>query len=214
MSSDLAILVPVLARPQRARPVLENIQATTPGARVIFIADPADFPEQAAVHDAGGELLLIDGGYAAKINAGCRVTAEPFVFTGADDLVFHAGWLENAQAAMTRHADVEVIGVNDQLRRRRQRHATSFLISRAYAQLPCIDGARGPMSETYDHSFVDDELIATASHRGAYLYAEDSIVEHHHWMNGQAVDDDVYRKGRARFRQDRLLYQGRSQAWT
>lgn len=212
--SELAILVPVLGRPHRVRTVLDNIRETTPGARVLFIADPADFAEQAAVHDADGDLLLIDGGYAAKINAGCRVTTEPYIFTGADDLVFHAGWLENAQAAMAKHLGVAVVGVNDLLRRRRPQHATSFLISRGYAQLPCIDGARGPMSETYDHSFVDDELIATASHRGAYLYADDAVVEHRHWMNGQAVDDDVYRKGRARFREDRLLYQGRSNLWT
>jgi hypothetical protein len=213
--SELAILIPVLGRPHRVRPVLENVKEITPGARVLFIADPTDFPEQAAVHEAGGELLLIDGGYAAKINAGCRVTTEPYVFTGADDLVFHAGWFNNAQAAMSESRCIGVVGVNDLLRRRRPRHATSFLVSRTYAQLPCLDETRGPMSETYDHSFVDDELIATASHRGAYVYADAAVVEHRHWMSRDGVEDDeTYRKGRIRFGEDRALYRGRSHLWT
>ena len=42
MSAELVILVPVLRRPHNVRPLLESVRATTPGARVLFIADPGD----------------------------------------------------------------------------------------------------------------------------------------------------------------------------
>lgn len=215
MSNDLAILVPVLERPNRAGPLLDNIREATPGARVLFVADTYDFPEQKAIREAGGEMLLLDRGYAGKINAGVRVTTEPLIFTAADDLHFHEGWFEHALEAMT-VGGVHVVGVNDMLRRRRPRHATHFLMTREYAQQPCADGSTGPMAEAYDHSFVDDELIATAAHRGAYFYADSAVVEHrHHWMRGgTGTDDETYRKGRVRFREDRALYRERSHLWT
>jgi hypothetical protein len=66
----------------------------------------------------------------------------------------------------------------------------------------------------YSHCFVDDELIATATSRGAYIYAGDCIVEHHHWMNRSAPDDETYRRGRAHFDADREVFNARSALWT
>lgn len=212
MSSALAILIPVLDRPHRVEPVLANIRETTPDARVLFLADKDDLPEHAAILAAGADVLIVDGTYAHKINVGCRATKEPLVFTGADDLTFTAGWFEAAAAAVT--GGVQVVGVNDDLKRRRERHATHFLLAREYAAEPCIDGSQGPMFEGYDHSFIDDELIATATSRGVYAYEGSAVVAHQHWMNGRAPDDEVYRKGRARFRIDRRLFIRRSRLWT
>jgi glycosyltransferase involved in cell wall biosynthesis len=219
MSEELAILVPVLGRPHRVAPLLESIRAATPDALVVFLTDPDDGPEHAALADVPwGEMphALIDsqgGNYAEKINRGVVLTDEPYVFTGADDLHFHAGWLE---AALTAMADgVEVVGVNDLLRRRplRRGHATHFLLTREYANRPCIDGSRGPCSEVYRHNFVDDELIATATARGVYAYAPDAHVEHLHWMNQRAEVDATYEKGRESFEADRLIFEERQALW-
>ncbi|HET7588601.1 MAG TPA: hypothetical protein VFK14_00225 [Solirubrobacterales bacterium] len=220
MSTDLAILVPVLARPHRVAPLLDSVEATTPGVRVLFLVDSDDEAERDAIWKemgAGRELAIgavIDGGsYAAKINQGVRRTSDPLLFLGADDLEFKTGWFEAAQRSLA--GPVEVVGVNDLLRRRPRRrdHATHFFLTRAYAELGTIDGAGGPLHEGYDHSFVDDEFIATAAKRGAYAYAPDSHVRHIHWMNRAAPDDAVYRKGRARFEQDRRLFRERSALW-
>lgn len=210
----MVVLVPVLGRPHRVTPVLESIAATAPGARVLFIPDPDDEPELAALEAAGAETLELAGGYAAKINAGVEATSEPLIFLGADDLDWQDGWLEAAMQPLG--GPHHVVGVNDLIPRRpaRRRHATHFLITRAYAQRPCADGTPGPMSTVYHHSFVDDELIATAKHRKAYVYAPEARVRHLHPMAHTAPDDETYQRGRERFRLDRTLFYQRQHLWT
>lgn len=211
---SLVVLVPVLGRPHRVRPLLANLRTTTPEARVLFIADPDDLAEQRAVNECGADMMLVEGSYAQKINAGVRETTEPLIFFGADDLRFHSGWFKRATTRLV--GRTQVVGVNDLLPRRPEKrgHATHFLVTREYAERPTIDGHPGPLCEMYHHSFVDDEFAATARRRGAYVYAPEAHVQHLHPDNGSAPDDETYRKGRSRFRLDRRLYQRRQRQWT
>jgi glycosyltransferase involved in cell wall biosynthesis len=213
MSEGVAVLVPVLNRPQNVRPLMEAIAATTTVPyRVLFLCDVGDRAERDAIAVEGGWMLSPSGTYASKINVGVRETDEPFVLLAADDVLPHPGWFEAARAAMARGA--QVIGLNDLIERpTRPQHATHFLLTRAAAELPCIDGSPGPLCERYMHWRTDDELIATATKRGMYAYAADAIVEHvNHPMIGGA-DDDTYRKGRARARQDGRTFMRRSRLW-
>lgn len=211
---SVAILVPVLARPQNVAPLLTSIRNSTPEPfRVLFICDPGDIAEQDAIAHAGGEMISPGGNYASKIRAGVEATTENLVFLGADDLRFRAGWLEVASSMLV--GRIQVAGVNDVIRRpHRPQHATHFLMTRAYAELPMLDGKPGPLSTEYIHSFTDDDLIATATKRGVYGYAQHAHVEHLHWMNGKAPDDAIYQLGRAQFRRDRKTFATRSALWT
>ena len=214
----LAILVPVLRRPQNVRPLLESIAATTPGARVLFIADPDDWREIDELRYAQGldwpmvvDVLKWDGSYARKINAAIRHTSEGLLFLGADDLRFVEGWREAAEAHLH---PAEVVGVNDLLARpHRPDHATHFLVTRAYAAKGTIDGQDGLLSEAYEHNFVDDELIATAVQRGVYAYAEDAQINHLHPLAGAPMDP-TYEKGYETMRRDRRRFNIRRQMWT
>jgi hypothetical protein len=226
--ADLAVLAPVLGRPWRVRSFLESLAPTVPqGTRVVFICDSSDHPQERAIHtllDDGQfgplEVLSVkhDGTYAAKIRVGLQVTQEALVFTAADDLEFEDGWLE---AAMAYLADglVHVVGVNDMIDRaneprfRARVHASHFLMTRAYATQPTVDGQPGPFSLAYHHQFVDDELIATAKARNVYAYAEDAHVPHLHVLTGTAADDETYRLGRARLREDRRIFHSRERLW-
>ncbi len=214
MREGVVVLVPVLNRPANVRPLLDSIRATTPEPyRVLFLCDPGDWAEHDAIALAEGWMLSPGGGYAAKIRAGVEATDEPLIFLGADDLTFLPGWLDAARGAMRN--GVQVVGVNDLIPRRpgREGHATHFLMTRAAATRPTMDGEPGPLSQAYSHSFVDDELIATATKRGMYAYEPRARVRHSHPMAG-GEDDDTYRLGRAQFRQDRKLFLRRSRLWT
>ena len=166
-------------------------------------------PEIEAIEQAGGEILFtLKANYAGKINSAVSCTDEPLIFLGADDLIPSDGWFEAASIAIDNGA--QVVGINDMMSRWRREHATHFLMTRQYAKLPVITGERGPLCELYDHSCVDDELIATAKHRNAYAYAADAHVVHLHPDNGTAPIDDTYRKGRSRIRDDRRLWRSRN----
>lgn len=203
------MLVPVLKRPHRVKPLLDSLERTTDVPfRVVFVCDPDDHQEIQAVVAQGDRCtrMVQPGSYATKINLAAGCVDEPRLFLGADDLHFHPGWYEAAEAKLEEGA--QVVGVNDLMPRDR-RHATHFLITRDYADQPTSSGERGPLFEGYHHWFCDDELIYTATRRGLYAYADDSLVEHLHYVNGKAPDDEVYAKGRLRWREDRKLFRKR-----
>jgi glycosyltransferase involved in cell wall biosynthesis len=210
---DLSILVPVLNRPHRVQPLLDSALAATPEAEVLFIADPDDQPEIDALEEAGANYLTYDHGYAGKINYGVRKTDRPLIFSAADDLHFHPGWLDIARAEIT--DQIHVVGTNDLCsdRVRAGTHATHLLMTRDYALLPTADGGRGPFCENYHHWFCDDELVETAISRNAIAFAIGSIVEHYHPMVGKADVDPTYIKGQSRQKQDKRLFHRRRKLW-
>lgn len=221
---SLCILVPVLRRPHRVKPLLESIRKATPGAETLFICSPGDDAERHAVHegieDFGQRFVDVtecDGNYAAKINHGRGVTSIPppdLLFLGADDLDFHPGWFEAAIAKLT--PGIGVVGTNDLGSPRviAGEHATHSLVTREYAALGTIDEPDKLLHEGYPHEFVDDEFVETAKHRGAFVSAKDSHVEHMHPSWSKAPLDDLYRAQRSRMRAGRPIYNARRPLWT
>ena len=206
--TELAVLVPVLKRPHRVQTIIEAFASTTPDHTLYFIPDTDDCSEIEAIENAGGNILYRSPGenYATKINIGCELTSEPLIFLGADDLGPEAGWFDYAKACI--EGGAQVVGINDLIPRSRF-HTTHFLITRDYAQQPLITGERGPLCELYDHSCVDDELIATATKRRVYAYEERARVQHFHPDVRSAPWDPVYAKGRAKMAEDRKLWRSR-----
>jgi glycosyltransferase involved in cell wall biosynthesis len=214
--SEIAILVPVLGRPQRVEPLLDSIdRATTIPHRVVFIASDDDVHEIDALYKTGrGDILMLlldgpePGDYARKINTGYRETSEPWLFQASDDLLFHPGW-DTAALAVAKRTDKGVIGTNDlgNPLTMRGRHATHSLIARWYAdEHGTIDRKGEILHEGYHHCWVDNELVQTAWHRHQFAFARDSHVEHLHpiWHKGE--DDDTYRRGQEHYRDDQLYF--------
>lgn len=223
----LSILVPVLKRPHRVKPLLESISAATPEAQVLFLADPDDLPELEAIRferrrcELAGLPLCVSvhatgGNYARKINQGVELSRAPLLFFGADDLHFHPGWLEAARSALggLERAGIGAVGTNDLCNPKviAGDHATHFLVARWYAELGAIDGG-GPLHEGYEHEWVDNEFIETARRRGAYAHAGDAIVEHLHPMAGKAESDALYAAAPERMRSGHRIFRQRRPLW-
>lgn len=210
----LLIIVPVLRRPQNVQPLLDSIEAATPKPyRVVFVADPDDRTEIDAIKQADGEVLVKKANYAGKINAVVEYSDEPFIFLGADDLKFHPNWLENAKAKIK--GTIGVVGTNDLGNQRVMQgsHATHSLVTRKYADRGTIDDPTKLLHEAYPHEFVDDEFVATAKYRKAFVSAKDSIVEHLHPLWGKGEWDNLYRAQRVRMRAGHKIYAKRSHLW-
>lgn len=222
----VAVLVPVLSRPHRVRPLLESLTAATPEPfEVLFLATAGDTAEIAEVQAAAADFPQLSlhllpphtvGDYAKKINHGAAHSSAPFVLTAADDLHFHPGWLAAAIAEFDDPA-VGVVGTQDLAPTERARtgeHATHCLVRRTYfEQLGTIDESGKVLHEGYPHEFVDDELVATAKARGAWSFAFGSIVEHLHPSWGKAPTDRLYRAQARRMVAGRSVFDRRRHLW-
>lgn len=219
--TELAVLIPVLARPHRVEPTLRSIFKNTKDARVVFITDPDDDEERRViqtVQEVFGKVeeLVCEGkqrNYARKINLGVRETSEPLLFFGADDLEFHPRWLEEAKAKLK--GGIGVVATNDLCNPRvgAGELATHPLVTRAYTKKGTIDNSEVVLHEGYQHEYVDREFSETAQYRNAFAYAPDSVVEHLHPLVGKAPNDHLYNEIWTRMYQGRRLYSRRCNKW-
>jgi hypothetical protein len=103
---------------------------------------------------------------------------------------------------------IGVVGTQDLCNGRtlRGEHATHFLVRRSYMlERGTVDERGKIFHEGYPHEYVDDELVGTARARGAWAFAEASIVEHLHPSVGKAPLDPLYEQQRARMRRGQRL---------
>lgn len=215
----VAVIVPVLNRPRNVSRTIADVAAATPTPhRVLFVADPDDRVELDALDAAGADYVVMErhATYAKKINAGFAATTEPLVFSAADDLHFHPGWLERASSLLD--GTVQVVGTNDlgNPRTINGDHSTHTLFTRDYIDTVggTVDGGPGVvLCEQYPHDYCDDEFVGTAKARGVYAHAFDSVVEHLHWLWGKGDKDATYLRGQETSRQGRRIYQRRRRLW-
>lgn len=235
MTSAIAVLIPVLDRPHRVRPLVENLAECSTAILCVplFLVSPHDEAERAelkAAYDDGltcGTLHVpfpLDAGdYARKINWGFTQTARPdiffsqrfdFCFLGADDLYFHPGWAERAIAAW-HETHACVIGTNDLANPavKRGLHATHSLVHRDYGECGTIDEKGKLLHEGYFHEFVDNEFIETAKARGTFHFADDVHVQHAHPTWHTAEMDATYARGAANHATDFQHYSKRKRLW-
>jgi len=217
----VAVLIPVLARPQNAFKVVASL-VDEPRARPLFLLSPGDNDELAAVRMTGCDHLIVpwdagDGDWARKINLGCTLTAEPFVFTGADDLEFQAGWLDACLAQVSEGGDGGwLIGTNDDANPlvKRGQHSTHSLVSRDYVERGTVDEPGKLLHEGYRHQWVDNELVETAMARRRWRFAAEARVLHHHPIFDRTVARDAtYMKALSGTEHDRELFRSRRHLW-
>jgi hypothetical protein len=217
----IALLVPVLGRPHQIKPVFDSItSATSTEHRVIFICSPRASDQVG--HDACRaipEAITITvpwepgrSDYALKLEAGFDQTDEEWLFQGATDLVFYAGW--DVQAlAVARQSKCGVIGTNDLGNPlvKRGRHSTHTLFTRDYIETygGTADNSGRIFSTAYDHQWTDSEFIETATLRRQFAFARRSIVEHLHPHWGKGDMDETYEKAHRATTEDQRLFMRR-----
>lgn len=225
------ILVPVLGRPQNARPLIESIRAsTTVEHRVWFLCSPDDDSQLQAARNTDAEIIMVstwDPGpadYARKINHGYRATrlvspTGEWIFTAADDVEFTPGW-DTAILKTAERTGAGMVGSNDDANPlvKRGRHSTHSLFSRDYIDNvggTFFDGPGVVYHEGYKHQWIDTEAVKAAMDRGQWAFARRSLVRHHHpFYDKTARMDSTYEKALGDAPHDSALYKSRLQQWT
>lgn len=219
--TKLAILIPVLRRPDNIEPLVESVEKSTTDFKLIFIASPGDEEEICELECQNQSFIVMDdsyenkGDYAKKINKGFNSVEAEWYFLGADDIRFHSGWFETAMEVQQKN-DTCVIGTNDMGNPTvtSGQHATHSLVIRDYV-LECgtIDEPGKVLHEGYRHNFVDSEFVETAKWRGAWTFAKESKVEHLHpdWHKG--TRDPIYTIGKSGWEIDKRYFEQRKILW-
>jgi len=206
-----AVIVPVLRRPQNAAPFMRSLRASTGLVTVYAVANPDDADTVKAWEDAGATVLLTEGiSFACKVNVGYQQTSEPWLFTVGDDVRFHPGWLDHAQAAAGDR--FHVIGTNDLgprvvsgLESPHQMFRRSYVDELGGSW----DGPKVLAHEGYRHGFVDIETALVAKRRNVWTSAPGSIVEHLHPFWGSGERDEIYDLGQSFQEQDQKTFESR-----
>lgn len=215
-TEEVAVIVPVLRRPQNAAPFMRSLRASTGLATAYAVCDDDDDETRRAWTEAGAVVLDAElrhrpGTFAEKVNTGFRGTKEPWLLLVGDDVRFHPGWLDRALRDVRPH--IGVIGTNDLSNPRvvAGEHSTHPLIRRSYIEEngASWDGPGVVCHEGFKHWFVDDEIVAVAKQRGAWRMAPLSVVEHLHPLFGKAADDEVYRLGQSHAAADKATFEKR-----
>lgn len=221
------IIVPTLGRAHRIEPLILNVAEATPigRARVLFVADRDDHETRDAIaavkakryrNGARFDVLVHDGTYPQKINAGVDQSLAQLVCLSGDDAVWHPGWLEAATAAV--RPGVSVVGTRDMTPSSADgTHSTQPIVRRSYiAEVGGAWGNRGlTYHEGYHHNFCETELCALAQHRGVWAFEPSSVIEHRHPDWGTAEHDATYEKGaKQNWSEDAALFALRRAEWS
>jgi hypothetical protein len=213
-----AVIVPVLGRPHHAAPFMESLRASTDDAKVYAITSPFEPGDRGAWKAAGADFVGsgLRHTFAEKVNLGYLLSREPWLFIVGSDVVFHTGWLQQAQAVAFA-TGANVIGTNDLGNElvMAGEHGTHLLIRRSYVDSvgASWDGPGVVCHEGYRHWYVDDEIVTAAKDRGVWAWASLSIVEHMHPAFRKAPTDDVYQIGQSFKNVDAQLHMERRQRY-
>ena len=212
MSDDIAIIVPVMRRPQNVEPMLSSLadSGCADSCTMYFVADVDDESELAELDRLGANVIVNHAElqtFAVKCNLGYRETDEDWMLLVGDDVRFGSDWV---QGAFVDDDGSSLISTNDLCNRSVMRglHSTHPLIRRKWADQhgASWDGAGTVCHNGYRHWYVDNEWTAVAQMAGEFRYAPNAVVEHMHPLFGKGENDDVYRLGQSQSAVDRQLY--------
>lgn len=213
------VIIPTLGRPDAIKGLVDNIYANTDNPhRITFVVESGDVDSRDAVYDAGltPTVNARTKNYAGALNTGYLLSDAEWMFTGADDLVWHPHW--DSVAIESSNGWFQVVGTNDLLNANvlAGMHSTHSLVHRTYLDRVGGVADEGPGSfypECYDHNYCDTEFIATAKMRARFRPCFDSVVEHLHVTTGKVEADDTYLRSIAHYDDDARLYDMRRDVW-
>jgi glycosyltransferase involved in cell wall biosynthesis len=215
---NVGIIIPTYNRPQMMKKNVENIFEVTDMSDVdiIFVVEEDDKESIEAGHDLDAIVLINQRtrGYAGANNTASRTLTHNYFYTANDDFFFHENWLP---PLLELSENFGVVSPNDlgNPSSISGTMGTSFLVSRTYLPLACVDSSGDLFHEGYIHNFCDNEITETAKSHGQFVSCPVSLVEHLHPAFGKSIEGLVYERqaDAALFEIDRTRFESRRNLW-
>jgi hypothetical protein len=214
---NIAIVVPVMARPKSAEPFMDSLAKSGAGDHHVYVvADRHDTRTIAAWKRTAATVLIADRGptFPNKCQQAYEQTDEPWILLTGDDVRFHPGWWQAARDAAV--DGVSLISTNDL--------GNPYVASGELAIHPIIrrswvddhgaswDGPGSIVHQGYAHGWSDWEWSTKAHAEGAFVYAPDCVIEHMHPVWKRAEFDETYVAARRGTKAGRQLFARRAEA--
>ena len=204
---DTAVLIPAM-RPHLFEGLAQGIETTAGPAKAYFMVGTPEGEKECS--RLGVSWFRDEGGtWGERLNYMAQHTTEPYLFLGADDVIFHPTWLNEAQAKMGENDGI--VFVAD----RQNPSGTLALVSRMYLNQwsGCLDQPDVLIHPGYHHNFSECELREVGNVRKRCWLQHMATVEHVHWLTGRAEKDEVYELGQSRWDDDERLFRERAAMW-
>lgn len=212
-NSLLAINIATLWRHHKLEGIVRNILATTNvSLKVYFVVEDNDTDSINEVN------RLIEKGYPVvcvksdkrncnkAINVGFNASTEPFFGFCGDDCVFKPNWAEELMKVFE-DPKIQVTCSWDGLY---DGGKSFYCMRRNYIlNFGTIDEPGKVIHEGYGHTWVDNEFLETAIHRGVFHYCPQSEVKHCHYVLMNLEEDATVRHLKASDHGDDKLYESR-----
>ncbi len=161
--------------------------------------------------------LRFEGEYVKAINYGYTNTTEPFIFCGADDIMFSKDWDLKLLKVMEDKTINVTGGVDDWACSKSMVHISHPMLRRSYCQEQGTSWG-GDTAELYfsgyKHYQCDIEMENVALNRGCLKVCPDCFIDHIHFVNGKASHDFTYDNSKNNhFANDTNTYQARCSAF-
>lgn len=209
MEDKVAILIPTLNRPHLLTGLIANIREVTPEPHEIYFMT-SNKESKKIIREMGAVCFndIGDTDLITRTNALYRLTDEPYIYTGSDDIKFHPNWLPQMMKKIKE--GYHVVVPQDLL----NPNGTQALISRKYIeeQSCCVDVPNVVYYPGYKHDFAETEQFETAKARGVFARS-DAVVEHLHWVNGKNEMDEDYLTGQQNSGEGAHIYASRVHLW-
>jgi hypothetical protein len=181
----------------------------------VYLAIPADDKESLkAAGKIAGHVALVTRPASTTAVKGWNLAAAAalrdgadWLVLGADDIVWHTGWLKAALKTAD-ETKAQVIGLNDG-HTNLDHYGAHYMVSASFVK-ERLGGVFIPIG--YKSWWFDREVCERAAALGLYAPCPDAVAEHLHPDWKTAEMDDTYRLGYAHHKADQRIYENRKES--
>ncbi len=199
----ISVIMPTLGRAERLKIAVNSLRRSTqiPVECIVVSEERASLQAAEAL---GCQIVNAGGTAVEKWNIGAAQALGEWIALGADDLIYHKSWAEEALRANIGG----YVGFNDVWLKLKE-FSTHFMMTRSFM----VEHNGGCLAIPAYHSWcIDMETAARAKRAGVYVWARKAIVEHRHVDHGIARMDATYEIGRKWHEIDKTIFENRELA--
>jgi hypothetical protein len=182
MNCGVSVLIPSRQRPKRLTATIESINKTKVGEVEVLTYVDDDDPEKDKYQSPsilGPRINLSAAHYALE-----KIAKNYYLLMAADDIIFKTkGWDEKMKNAMPEDG-IGVVFTNDGWKN----SPNHCLYTKRLSELV---GCIYPLE--FEHFGMDTYFTDCMKGVGRFIHLPEILIEHHHFRNGKADQDDTYR---------------------